>query len=126
MCRLATRNYRYDILIYESWNMGILLMHASIAIEVMASKETRPDIIALLMAQCKAHGFSPFHVKKDSNGYIYNRYIDHSSSSLIFSLHGINMQTSAIGKLIKHSGSGQQSSVRLCSSSQKELPPQRK
>jgi 3-hydroxyacyl-CoA dehydrogenase len=43
------------------------------AIEVMASKETRPDIVPLLMEQCKAHGFSPFHVKKDSNGYIYNR-----------------------------------------------------
>ncbi|KAM0558237.1 hypothetical protein ACHAPJ_004925 [Fusarium lateritium] len=25
------------------------------------------------MEQCKAHGFSPFHVKKPSMGYIYNR-----------------------------------------------------
>lgn len=27
------------------------------------------------MEQCKAHGFTPFHVKKNSNGYIYNRYL---------------------------------------------------
>ena len=26
-----------------------------------------------MMEQCKAHGFSPFHVKQDSTGYIYNR-----------------------------------------------------
>jgi 3-hydroxyacyl-CoA dehydrogenase len=41
----------------------------------MASKETKPEIIELLMEQCGAHGFSPFHVKKDSNGYIYNRCV---------------------------------------------------
>jgi len=43
------------------------------AIEVMPTKDTTPEIVPLLMHQCKAHGFTPFHVKKNSNGYIYNR-----------------------------------------------------
>jgi hypothetical protein len=79
--RLAAGNYWYEILTYERWEIGIVLIHALIAIEVMASKETKSDIISLLMEQCKAHGFSPFHVKKDSNGYIYNRCITLHSPS---------------------------------------------
>ncbi|KAJ9606408.1 hypothetical protein H2200_009369 [Cladophialophora chaetospira] len=43
------------------------------AIELMGHKETDPSIIPLLMEKCREHGFSPFHVKKDSMGYIYNR-----------------------------------------------------
>jgi 3-hydroxyacyl-CoA dehydrogenase len=43
------------------------------AIEVMGTKGTNPEIIPLLMKECKEHGFNPFHVKKDSSGYIYNR-----------------------------------------------------
>jgi len=39
----------------------------------MGTKVTRPEIVPLLMEQCKGHGFTPFHVKKNSNGYIYNR-----------------------------------------------------
>jgi hypothetical protein len=61
--------------LYPLLDRRIVLILPPIAIEVMASKETRPDIISLLMEQCKAHGFSPFHVKKDSNGYIYNRWV---------------------------------------------------
>ena len=26
-----------------------------------------------MMSQCRKHGFSPFHVKRDSLGYMYNR-----------------------------------------------------
>ena len=43
------------------------------AIELMAHQDNDPQIIPLLMQQCREHGFSPFHVKKDSMGYIYNR-----------------------------------------------------
>lgn len=39
----------------------------------MGHKKTDPAIISLLMQQCYDHGFRPFHVKKDSMGYIYNR-----------------------------------------------------
>lgn len=45
------------------------------AIEVMGTHITKPKIIPRLMRECKEHGFSPFHVKKNSNGYIYNRYV---------------------------------------------------
>jgi hypothetical protein len=40
----------------------------------MPANNTKAEIVPLLMKECKAHGFSPFHVKKNSNGYIYNRY----------------------------------------------------
>ncbi|KAL1960133.1 hypothetical protein VTO42DRAFT_305 [Malbranchea cinnamomea] len=43
------------------------------AIEIMGHSETDPSIITLLIEQCRDHGFSPFHVKRDSLGYIYNR-----------------------------------------------------
>ncbi|KAK5451635.1 hypothetical protein LTS15_007895 [Exophiala xenobiotica] len=43
------------------------------AIEVMGSTKTKPEIITLLMEETKKHGFSPFHVRKTSTGYIYNR-----------------------------------------------------
>ncbi|KIW41467.1 uncharacterized protein PV06_07022 [Exophiala oligosperma] len=43
------------------------------AIEVMGSSQTRPEIITRLMEETKKHGFSPFHVRKTSTGYIYNR-----------------------------------------------------
>jgi len=43
------------------------------AIEIMGSSITEPDIISRLMTACKEHGFTPFHVKKNSTGYIYNR-----------------------------------------------------
>ncbi|KAF2025307.1 3-hydroxyacyl-CoA dehydrogenase [Setomelanomma holmii] len=43
------------------------------AIEVMGSEETSPEVIALMMEQCKLHKFMPFQVHKSSTGYIYNR-----------------------------------------------------
>jgi len=43
------------------------------AIEIMGSTITKSEIIARLIEECKNHGFDPFHVKKNSNGYIYNR-----------------------------------------------------
>ncbi|KAJ3459940.1 hypothetical protein MRS44_016013 [Fusarium solani] len=42
-------------------------------IEIMGHETTNPSYIPLMMEQCKAHGFSPFHVKSQSMGYIYNR-----------------------------------------------------
>ncbi|OCK80945.1 NAD(P)-binding protein [Lepidopterella palustris CBS 459.81] len=43
------------------------------AIEIMASKHTQPDFIKVMMEQCRSHGFSPYHVRNGSTGYIYNR-----------------------------------------------------
>jgi 3-hydroxyacyl-CoA dehydrogenase len=43
------------------------------AIEIMGHEKTDPEVVSLLLDQCKRHNFSPFHVKKDSMGYIYNR-----------------------------------------------------
>ncbi|KAJ5334666.1 hypothetical protein N7452_007069 [Penicillium brevicompactum] len=43
------------------------------AIEIMGHQESDPSLIDLVLAQCKEHGFSPFHVKQSSIGYIYNR-----------------------------------------------------
>ncbi|KAF5011993.1 hypothetical protein FDECE_1933 [Fusarium decemcellulare] len=42
-------------------------------IEIMGHETTNPAYITLMMEQCNAHGFSPFHVKSPSMGYIYNR-----------------------------------------------------
>ncbi|KAF5679515.1 3-hydroxybutyryl dehydrogenase [Fusarium circinatum] len=42
-------------------------------IEIMGHETTNPSYITLMMEQCNAHGFSPFHVKSPSMGYIYNR-----------------------------------------------------
>jgi 3-hydroxyacyl-CoA dehydrogenase len=41
----------------------------------MGTNITKADIIPRLMKECQEHGFNPFHVKKNSSGYIYNRYI---------------------------------------------------
>ncbi|GFN12940.1 3-hydroxyacyl-CoA dehydrogenase family protein [Aspergillus tubingensis] len=43
------------------------------AIEIMGSSQTRPDIIPLLMKETHDHGFQPFHVRKSSTGYTFNR-----------------------------------------------------
>ena len=45
------------------------------AMEVMGSNVTELEIISRLMEACEEHGFKPFHVKKSSNGYIFNRYV---------------------------------------------------
>lgn len=39
----------------------------------MGSNITDPSIISFLITACSEHGFTPFHVKKSSNGYIFNR-----------------------------------------------------
>ncbi|KAJ5864860.1 uncharacterized protein N7529_006776 [Penicillium soppii] len=43
------------------------------AIEIMGHKDSDPKLIDLVLEQCKEHGFSPFHVRQPSIGYIYNR-----------------------------------------------------
>ncbi|KAF5863535.1 hypothetical protein ETB97_009779 [Aspergillus alliaceus] len=43
------------------------------AIEIMGHEGTDPSCVAVLLDQCREHGFSPFHVKQNSIGYIYNR-----------------------------------------------------
>ncbi|KAH8704974.1 3-hydroxyacyl-CoA dehydrogenase [Talaromyces proteolyticus] len=43
------------------------------AIEIMGSEQTKPEIIDLLMEETRKHGFQPFHVRRQSTGYIYNR-----------------------------------------------------
>ncbi|KAJ5395734.1 uncharacterized protein N7487_010037 [Penicillium crustosum] len=49
------------------------VMSAHCSIEIMGHKDSDPKLIDLVLEQCKEHGFSPFHVKQDSIGYIYNR-----------------------------------------------------
>ncbi|KAJ5107463.1 hypothetical protein N7456_004138 [Penicillium angulare] len=49
------------------------VLSAHCSIEIMGHEKTDPTILAHLLESCKAHGFSPFHVKKSSIGYIYNR-----------------------------------------------------
>ncbi|CAG8902074.1 unnamed protein product [Penicillium egyptiacum] len=49
------------------------VLSAHCSIEIMGHKDTNPSLITLLLEQSKAHGFSPFHVRKSSIGYIYNR-----------------------------------------------------
>lgn len=74
--RLATRDFRYAsklLLDYPSVRFRCLTLEL-LAIEIMGHKETDPALIALLLEQCQAHGFSPFHVKQSSIGYMYNRY----------------------------------------------------
>ena len=39
----------------------------------MGHEDTDPNLLPNLLEQCKIHGFSPYHVKKNSIGYIYNR-----------------------------------------------------
>ncbi|OJK03831.1 hypothetical protein ASPACDRAFT_111930 [Aspergillus aculeatus ATCC 16872] len=42
-------------------------------LEIMGTDKTRPDIIPRLMDESREHGFQPFHVRKASTGYIFNR-----------------------------------------------------
>jgi 3-hydroxyacyl-CoA dehydrogenase len=42
-------------------------------VEIMSCGQTDPAIISKLMLETKAHGFVPFHVKKESLGFIFNR-----------------------------------------------------
>jgi hypothetical protein len=67
------------------------------AIEVMGSNVTDPEIISRLMAACKEHGFTPFHVKKNSTGYIYNRSASTSSNQAknLFSILASGQRSSA-------------------------------
>ncbi|PYH92363.1 3-hydroxyacyl-CoA dehydrogenase [Aspergillus ellipticus CBS 707.79] len=42
-------------------------------IEIMGTSKTRADIIPLLIKETQEHGFMPFHVRKHSTGYMFNR-----------------------------------------------------
>ncbi|KHO00480.1 6-phosphogluconate dehydrogenase, protein [Metarhizium album ARSEF 1941] len=42
-------------------------------IEIMGHESTDAFLIRTMMERCAAHGFSPFHVRGTSIGYIYNR-----------------------------------------------------
>ncbi|PYI34826.1 3-hydroxyacyl-CoA dehydrogenase [Aspergillus indologenus CBS 114.80] len=42
-------------------------------LEIMGTDKTRPEIIPRLMDESREHGFQPFHVRKSSTGYIFNR-----------------------------------------------------
>ncbi|KIV92155.1 hypothetical protein PV10_06616 [Exophiala mesophila] len=43
------------------------------AIEIMGHSKTDPELVDFMLRESGEHGFSPFHVKQDSMGYIYNR-----------------------------------------------------
>ncbi len=43
------------------------------AVEIMSCGQTDPAIIDVLMHEMPIHGLEPFHVKKESVGFIYNR-----------------------------------------------------
>ncbi|KAJ5675154.1 uncharacterized protein N7477_005088 [Penicillium maclennaniae] len=49
------------------------VLSAHCSIEIMGHGETDESLISLVLDQCKVHGFSPFHVRQPSIGYIYNR-----------------------------------------------------
>ncbi|UZJ53723.1 hypothetical protein CBS101457_003043 [Exobasidium rhododendri] len=42
-------------------------------VEIMATKDTNPDIVPLLMKETARHGLKPFHVRKESVGLMANR-----------------------------------------------------
>ncbi|KAF2649840.1 3-hydroxyacyl-CoA dehydrogenase [Lophiostoma macrostomum CBS 122681] len=42
-------------------------------LEIMGHDETDPDIIPSLLEESARHGFQPFHVRRESVGYLYNR-----------------------------------------------------
>lgn len=43
------------------------------AIEIMGHEATDQAHVQLMLDRCAAHGFEPFHVRKPSMGYLYNR-----------------------------------------------------
>jgi 3-hydroxybutyryl-CoA dehydrogenase len=43
------------------------------AVELMGSSRTDPNVIDLLMERFEAYGLIPFHVRKESVGFIFNR-----------------------------------------------------
>lgn len=57
--------------------MSVMLLFTDryIAIEIMGHETTDLSHIELMMTQCAAHGFEPFHVRSPSMGYLYNRYV---------------------------------------------------
>jgi hypothetical protein len=57
----------------------------------MGHDETEPSLIQLMLDQCKEHGFSPFHVKQSSIGYIYNRYVLGDSPTSSFQSQSITI-----------------------------------
>ena len=73
--RYQTGRQRHQVQYYRSGSRGFLILTVpcGLAIEIMGHKDTDPSIIRLILEECKAHGFSPFHVQKSSIGYIYNR-----------------------------------------------------
>lgn len=58
-------------------NMSSIVMDLTVeaAIEIMGHAKTDPALVDLMLKESGEHGFSPFHVKQDSMGYIYNRYV---------------------------------------------------
>ncbi len=57
----------------------------------MGHGKTDPYCIDVMMEQCKLHGFAPFHVKGDSLGYIYNRYVNATVTTVMMSAGMIRM-----------------------------------
>jgi 3-hydroxybutyryl-CoA dehydrogenase len=43
------------------------------AVELMTCGETDPDVIDALMGRLPAYGLAPFHVRRESDGFIFNR-----------------------------------------------------
>lgn len=67
-----------------------------------------------MMTECARHGFHPFHVKKPSMGYIYNRY-EKYGGFVAYSMVA-NLET----------GFGLPSRERRCLQRRKVLPPPKK
>ncbi|EED14017.1 3-hydroxyacyl-CoA dehyrogenase, putative [Talaromyces stipitatus ATCC 10500] len=57
------------------------------AIEIMGHDQTDPSIIELMLNQSQKHGFSPYHVKSTSIGYIYNRIWAAIKRETLLALH---------------------------------------
>ncbi|KAE8549047.1 hypothetical protein TMatcc_000004 [Talaromyces marneffei ATCC 18224] len=57
------------------------------AIEIMGHDKTDPFVLEQMLSQCKEHGFSPYHVKATSIGYIYNRIWAAIKRETLLTLH---------------------------------------
>ncbi|KAF3393179.1 Hydroxyacyl-coenzyme A dehydrogenase [Talaromyces pinophilus] len=57
------------------------------AIEIMGHDKTDPSIVDFMLKRCKEHGFSPYHVKSTSIGYIYNRIWAAIKRETLLALH---------------------------------------
>ncbi|KAJ9664509.1 hypothetical protein H2198_000160 [Neophaeococcomyces mojaviensis] len=66
--------------------------------EIMGSEDTKSDIITRLVEETRNHGFEPFHLRRTSTGYIYNRiWAAIKREALLFLHEGVATPTEVDG-----------------------------